>query len=599
MTQVITPGDPESTDIEPQLVQAHAESQEQAVELAAPAIVGPHVEEARRQRDPWLSLAALVALAGVSGIAYFVGFVRPYLLNDYYAKPLMDLAKINGYTGFAANSWAVTWIVLFACYYAAFRICPPAEGVTRLFRRVALALICGWAVFFSINLLFMYPVGAADLFDQIFRARLTAQYGYNPFTTLPSSVVGDPFQAYVAWRGDPSPYGPVWEALAAGVSFLAGGNLWANLIEFKMLVMLAYAVSVGLTYVIMRTVKPEWALRGTLLFAWNPLVLFEVAGNGHNDAVVVMFMLAAIYFLVRGRRLAVLPALVAGALTKFVPILLVPVALAALWRDRLRQGSETRDRGPGIGDQGSEVAGEEHSALRTPHSALDVLSTLAISAVLSVGLAMILYAPFWTGPESIMPRNRGTLFTASIPKVILDMLVVDFKWREATAQWLVRNTAYGIVALVALGLAFWVWRMPNAATPEGRAVLLRRTLIAFYEVIFAYLLVASLWFQPWYLLWLVALTAPVAHITYVHRTLLFCIGGVLNYFVWDFLWLWSYNNNRTDFRNIQITSAIAVYTLPVLYTLYVWTIGRRTEDEGRRTADDRAVELRTSNYELT
>jgi len=64
----------------------------------------------------------------------------------------------------------------------------------------------------------------------------------------------------------------------------------------------------------------------------------------------------------------------------------------------------------------------------------------------------------------------------------------------------------------------------------------------------------------------VALTAPLARASYVNRTLLFCIGGVANYFVWDYIWLW----NRTDIRTLQITSALAIYTLPLLYTFYVW-----------------------------
>ena len=288
------------------------------------------------------------ALGGISGIAYYLGFVRPYLLTTYYEKPLQDLAKINGHSAPSANEWGVTWLVLFACYYLAFRLCPPGDGTTRLFRRVALFLICGWAAFFAVNLILMYPVGAADLFDQIFRARLTVHYDFNPFTTLPSSLPGDPFQAYVAWRGDPSPYGPMWETLAAGASYLGADSLWNNLIIFKALVVVAYGVSVGLTYAILRAWKPEWALRGTLFYAWNPLVLFEVAGNGHNDAVVVMFMLLAVYALVLARRWAILPALVAGALTKFVPILLVPVAIAAIWRDRSSTTDETRNakRGP-------------------------------------------------------------------------------------------------------------------------------------------------------------------------------------------------------------------------------------------------------------
>lgn len=581
MTQAIS-NDAQGIDVEPEVAQPQAEAQPGAeVSYPMPARQSiPAISAAANQqpRDPWLTLAALVLLGGIAGVAYYLGFVRPYLLPTYYSKPLLDLAKISGYTGTSANEWAFTWIVLFACYYGAFRICPPAEGVTRLFRRFTLVLICGFAIFYAANLLFMYPVGAADLFDQIFRARLTAHYGFNPFTTLPSSIVGDTFQQYVAWKGDPSPYGPIWESLGAGVSLLAGESLWANLIEFKLLVIGAYGVSIGLTYGILRAVKPEWALRGTLFFAWNPLVLFEVAGNGHNDAVVVMFVLLAIFFLVKAWRLAVLPALMAGALTKFIPILLVPIAIGALWRDRGRTAGRRRKKADEENREGEKqaVGGMTRSA---------VLSSLAIGVVLAVGLAAIVYAPFWTGPESILPRNRQTLFTASIPKVVLDYLTRDFGVGEAVAQWWVRNIAYGIVGLVAVGLTLWVWRTPDATTPEGRTLLLRRTLIAFYEIIFTYLLVASLWFQPWYLLWLIGLTAPVAAvagITYVHRTLLFCLGGVLNYFVWDFIWLW----NRTEFRNIQITSAIAIYALPVVYTLYVWFGRGKTNDEARMTKDN-------------
>ena len=504
--------------------------------------------------EPWLILAGLVVLGGISAAAYYLGFVRPYLLGDHYATPLLDLAKINGRTAQAANSWAVAWLVLFACFYLAFRLCPPATRVTPLFRRVALFLICGWAAFFAINLIFMYPVGAADLFDQIFRARLTTHYGYNPFTTLPNSIAGDPFQPYVAWRGDPSPYGPMWEALAAGASLPGGDSLWFNLVMFKLLVAVAYGVSVALTYGILRAVRPDWALRGTLFFAWNPLVLFEVPGNGHNDAIVAMFVLAGLYALALGWRAAVLPALAAGVLTKFVPILLVPAAVAAIWRDRAHKPA------PGV------VPDPDEEDERRPRSSGDVFSTLAIGAVLSVGLAAVLYAPFWTNLQGILPRNRDNLFTASIGKVVLDVLVRDYGMAEATAQAIVRNTAYGIVALAAAGAAVYIYMQRDAYTWGGRKELVKRTFAAFYEIIFAYMAVAALWFQPWYLLWLVALTAPTGDYTRVNRTLLFCLGGVANYFVWDFIWLW----NKTDIGTNQITSALVVYSLPLLYTLYVW-----------------------------
>ncbi|HEX8597978.1 MAG TPA: hypothetical protein VF952_05610 [Chloroflexia bacterium] len=537
------------------------------------AIVAGERTRAVQREDNWLGLVPLVIFGGISSAAYFLGFVEPYMLSTFFSLPLLDLAKINGYTAPAANEWAITWLVLFACYYLAFRLCPSALHVSAGYRRFALALICGWAAAFAITLIFMYPVGAADLFDQIFRARLTAHYGLNPFTTLPNNFPGDPFFSYVAWRGDASPYGPVWETMSAGTSFLAGDDLWRNLILFKVLVAVAYGVSVALTYGILRSLRPDWALRGTLFFAWNPLVLFEIPGNGHNDAVMIMFLLAAVYLFVRARRTAVIPALMAGALTKFVPVLLVPVAAAALWRDRAQVLGRRRDSstGSGIGNR-------------------EALGTLIITALLAVALAVAFYAPFWQGWQSIGALGRQSLFTASIPKVMLDVLVHNYQIDVPTAESLVRNGALALVGLVTLGLAVRVFRSRNAVTPAERDRLMDRTLSSFYEVIFVYLAFATLWFQPWYLMWLVALTAPLARYTYANRTVLFCIGAVGNYFVWDFIWLW----NRTEIRNIQITAALVVYTLPLFYSLYVWLspFWREREVEDLIYEDENAAQIK-------
>jgi hypothetical protein len=535
----------------------------------------PENSQARpRPAEPWLKLAPLVILGGISGIAYYLGFVVPYRMADYYKQPLMDLAKINSHSPQSANAWALTWIVLFVCYFLAFRLCPPSDSVSAAFRRVGLFIICGWAAFSSINMLFMYPVGAADIFDQIFRARLFAHYHLNPFTTVPNSILNDPLQDYVAWKGDPSPYGPAWELLSGGTSFLAGGDLWRNLVLFKLLVIVAYGISIALTYGILRATRPDWALRGTLFFAWNPLVIFEVAGNGHNDAVVVMFMLAGVYAFVLARRYFIIPALMAAALAKFVPVLLIPVAAAALWRDRYRFW---------ILDFGfrNEQAQGGQSKIQNPQAPVpvrrksltwfDSLSTLAISSVAALGLAAVMYAPFWEGSKSLGPLGRQSLFTASIPKVVLEEIEQRFfllgDTQKQFAESLVRNGALAFVVLVVVFLSVNIFLKRNATTPEARAELVRLTLRSFYEVIFFYLAFATLWWQPWYLLWLIALTAPTASFTNANRTILFCIGGVLNYFVWDYLWLW----NGAPFREIQITSALVIYTLPLAYTLFAWT----------------------------
>jgi hypothetical protein len=204
-------------------------------------------------------------------------------------------------------------------------------------------------------------------------------------------------------------------------------------------------------------------------------------------------------------------------------------------------------------------------AERAPLSHFEGFSSLAIGGVAALGLAVVLYAPFWQGTESVGALSRKKLFTASLPKVWLDMLQLDQGISEQTAQTIVRNAALGLVLLVTLGLTIWVFLKGSARTAPERQALLDRTLRAFYWVIFVYLAFATLWFQPWYLMWLVALTAPVARKSYANLTLLFCIGGVLNYFVWDFVWLW----NRAPIRDNQVTSVIAIYTLPLAYSLYL------------------------------
>ena len=542
-----------------------------SVESGERAGEAARAERGAEKAENWLLLSALVLLGGISGIAYYLGFVRPYLLEDYYLKPLQDLAKINGATNGAANSWAFTWIVLGACYYFAFRLCPSIGGVSRAYRWAALGIVGGWAGVFCANLLFMYPVGAADLFDQVFRARLTSVYGLNPFTTLPLSIEGDPFRPFVAWQGDPSPYGPMWELLAAGTSWLAntisGPNapisvsLWNNLLLFKLLTIAAYAGSAVLVYATLRAWKPEWALRGLIFFAWNPLVLFEIAGNGHNDAFVAFFLLLAVYLFVTVRYWAMLPALMLGALTKFVPILLVPAAIAAIWR-----AGRSEYRVPSSEHQ---VQSEDVQPRGTWYSLLGTrLQALALGTGLSVGLAIMLYGPFWTGLQSVGALGRQTLFTASIPKVILDWLTLNMGIETTLAQGIVRWSALALAGISSLAIALWVLLSQNAKRKT------QNSLKAFYEIIFVYLACATLWFQPWYLLWLVALAAPLASITHANRALLFCVGGVLNYFVWDFIWLW----NRSPFREIQITSALVVYTLPLLYTMYVLLRGRGAMD---------------------
>jgi len=68
--------------------------------------------------------------------------------------------------------------------------------------------------------------------------------------------------------------------------------------------------------------------RRVLLYAWNPLPLVEVAGSGHSDALGVLLLMLALYWLAGGRAAPAAWALAGAFLSKFLPVLVLPI----FWR---------------------------------------------------------------------------------------------------------------------------------------------------------------------------------------------------------------------------------------------------------------------------
>lgn len=66
----------------------------------------------------------------------------------------------------------------------------------------------------------------------------------------------------------------------------------------------------------------------TLAYAWNPLVILEVAHSGHIDALGALWILTAAFWLARGRTSLATVAYVFAVATKLLPIVLAPL----FWR---------------------------------------------------------------------------------------------------------------------------------------------------------------------------------------------------------------------------------------------------------------------------
>jgi hypothetical protein len=118
----------------------------------------------------------------------------------------------------------------------------------------------------------------------------------------------------------PTIYPPAAQAIFAAVASVSPG-----VVAMK-LAMLGFEAVTIFTLLRLLAASGQSASR-VLIYAWNPLALWEVAGNGHIDAAAVGLIFAALLLQVRRPGWAGV-ALGAAVLTKFLPAVVIP----ALWR---------------------------------------------------------------------------------------------------------------------------------------------------------------------------------------------------------------------------------------------------------------------------
>lgn len=399
--------------------------------------------------------STFIALALFSLACYLLLPLYFPLLGQYHRAPLRDIRSFAPGAG-EGLAYGLLFLLLYAAYGAAWRYVAQ-RGAKRWQILLPVLLFC-------LPLLLTYPINATDVFRYFVRGRVTALYDESAFSVPPSAFPDDPYLPLAGqWATATSPYGPLWERLAATVTILSGQNLLASLLIFKAI---AIGSHLGTGYVIWRAgdrLSSHRRAATTLLWVWNPALLYMFAMDGHNDALMI-FWLAFGYFLLQQRPLLGFLIAALGALTKPIAVLALPFLLLSHWRKLDDWSARWR--------------------------------YLLAAAGGSLILAVVAFAPFGS-PLTLAIRllteaSESVGFSPGVLLVLLGQrleLLVDVE--RAVQMGTVASLS--LFALLSLGLLWRTWRGMGAT----RAI--AATFAAYLSLAFTF----RVWYSTWPFIWLI------------------------------------------------------------------------------------------------
>ena len=246
-----------------------------------------------------------------------------------------------------------------------------------------------------------------------------AVLGHSPYVTDPvlQMPATDPVRVTGSFlrpgQDPPSRYGPVTTATEAAASGLAGDSPARTIFWLKMWNVLAY---LSLVLALDRAVRSDAArrVRAHLLWSVNPLMLFTLVANGHNDALAAVAGACALLVM---RRATTLQGLLAGVLVGLASATKAQYALL-----------------------GAGLAWAFRRSLRT-------LGALALGA-----LTVLVFSYLLVGPAAIVATTTG--LASGAPPDLLWHHVAGLLGAAAP-----QTNILGVLAGVALA-AVLLWRLP-------------------------------------------------------------------------------------------------------------------------------------------
>lgn len=192
-------------------------------------------------------------------------------------------------------------------------------------------IVVGVALATRLALLPVTPSLSDDIHRYVWEGRVIVEGG-NPYVSAPEDPSLAPLRDEAIYPGVnhkhlATIYPPVAEggfALVAAVSpTVLAMKTWVVLHDMALVIVLLLMLR-----------RRRLGVIPLVAYAWNPLVLVEFAGTGHNDPTAMLWLAVAFHLMTRRPTLSAI-ALAAGALVKLVPLLALPFLFREwTWRAR-------------------------------------------------------------------------------------------------------------------------------------------------------------------------------------------------------------------------------------------------------------------------
>jgi hypothetical protein len=453
-----------------------------------------------------VSIAPLLHLAGKS---YLLSIpTNPFLLLWGAWLPY-DLHLTHPPRASMLDTNDISIAVLLLLQFTFYALCAMAmhrQPIQGNFKRV-LRLIWLVAIVAGIIYVLTPSMPSRDIFVYAGYGRTIVEHHANPYFVPFSAFPQDPLTSFDDWRYSTAAYGPAWLLISSIGAFFLGATPMANVLGFRSVGLGLFLFNTWLVYAILRKMgrSSRTVAIGTLLFAWNPLVLMESCLGGHNDIFMITFILLGILLSVNAEQhnfarpvyyLTPIFAFTLAVLVKFTALPIVGIYLLYLARYTLYPvptASSANQQKPSL-HWGS------------------MLTKVLLAGIAGSLICGIFYAPFFIGhslhdivhsfstpPSSLFSEN--SLLRAIVEWIKANSLPAQTSWTITVLSQLNHRyiwdwISYATLLCMLIIGAVYIWRIPTT-----------RTMVLVALASFGVLLVITPWFFSWYVTWLVSLAA--------------------------------------------------------------------------------------------